>query len=249
MRNIQLATIAAIVLMSVSALTEDEDPFWDCDALPEDEQALCKLLAACSQIEDEEVRERCLEAALEDESDEVNVYEDGFDWPLQTQDRQPEATADEEEQAAEEPVKRRGLFGRIGRLVSSPIRAVLGGDGKDEKKEEVKTVENTQDEDDENEEVRETISWDAEIEKTGRIDRNVHLVLLSDGKLFEYIAPETLRFRKGEDVTVIHVNTWLTERFRLKGARGPTRDASLIPCHREDLKGNLKRKCKLMGVD
>ena len=234
---------------SLSALETE-----DCEDLPEDKQALCKLLAACNDIEDESARQRCYELALsDDESGEeiteqqVNnalneleelVQETEFSQAEQADSSDAETPEEGEsvEPDLEEESKRRGLFGRIARVVSAPVRALLPrDDGK------------TEDTEDQQEEPTED-EWGATIERTGRIDREVHLVLLDDGRLFEYISEENLRFRKDEGINVIFVKTWLTERYRLEGERGPVRDALLIPCHREDLKGNMLRKCKLMKV-
>ncbi|MCY4144253.1 MAG: hypothetical protein OXG08_11295 [Gammaproteobacteria bacterium] len=230
------------------------------DALSDDQVALLELLSACEKIEDEETRERCYELALKDSEDEGisdrdieeilgEIKGESSDQAAGTQ-LAPKEEVDNSQvgdsESAKEPKKRRGIFGRLARAVTSPIRAVLP-DGSDNKSDESESDEDKQM--DPNEESRGSSSYEAVVVRTGRIDRNVHLVLLDDDKLFEYISPANLRFRNDDTITVIHVETWLTEGYRLDGPRGPIQDAHLIPCHREDIKGNVKRKCELMGIE
>lgn len=252
-----------LVLSGVYLLSDEEKSDIDCDALPESKQALCKLLEHCSFIDDDQTRQRCYELALSDETvdDEGNLLEDVddvLDWLREGSERVSEGETELELQSIDEsdassndeesePQKRRGLFGRLAGALTAPVRAVLpGGKSKSSQDSDSDEPEPVIEESDENEQTK---RWEATIEKVGRVDRNVHLVLLDDGKLFEYIAPAELRFRKDEKVEVIHVDSWLTEKYRIDGERGPIRDALLIPCHREDLKGTMKRKCKLMGLD
>lgn len=252
-----------LVLSSVSLLSDEEPSEIDCDALPESKRALCKLLEQCSFIDDEATRQRCYELALSDEvvDEEGNLLEEideVLEWlredfeeesdestvpvlELESLDETEVASGDEET----EPRKRRGLLGRLAGALTAPVRAVLPG-GRSNPDEESDSDES---ESEESKGDEKTEKWEATIERVGRVDRNVHLVLLDDGTLFEYIAPAELRFRKNEKVEIIHVQSWLTEKYRIDGKRGPIRDALLIPCDRKDLKGNMKRKCKLMGLE
>lgn len=256
------------VLSSVPLLSDEEKSEIDCDALPESKRALCKLLEQCSFIDDESTRQRCYELALSDDmvDEEGNLLEDLDDvleWlredsdaishdetanetqlELETTDESDTSSSEEET----EPRKKRGLLGRLAGALTAPVRAVLPG-GRSNSDQTDDSVEQETEEPEGDEKRDKTTRWEATIERVGRVDRNVHLILLDDGKLFEYIANEELRFRKNDKVEVIHVQTWLTEKYRIDGNRGATRDALLIPCHREDLKGIMKRKCELMGLD
>lgn len=252
------------VLISVPLMSDEEKSEINCDALPESKRALCKLLEQCSSIDDESTRQRCYELALSDDmvDEEGNLLEDLDDvleWlredfeavshdetklELETTDESDTPSSDEET----EPRKRRGLFGRLAGALTAPVRAVLPG-GKSNSDQTDDSDEQETEEIEGDEKRDKTTRWEATIERAGRVDRNVHLILLDDGKLFEYIANEELRFRKNDKVEVIHVQTWLTEKYRIDGNRGAERDALLIPCHRKDLKGIMKRKCELMGLD
>lgn len=252
---------AGLFLLSGVFVFSEEDTAIDCDSLPEGKQALCNLLKQCSLIDNEATRQRCYELALEDDIRDADgnlpsdieavlnsLQAESESVPEQTVEVESathEASETNSAKSNDSQRKRRGIFGRLAGAITAPVRAVLpGGDGKTDASSNPN--ENEHKDKDENEQ---TNRWEATIQKVGRVDRNVHLVLLNDGNLFEYIAPSELRFRKDEKVEVIHVETWLTEKYRLDGERGPIRDALLIPCHREDLKGNMKRKCKLMGLN
>lgn len=263
--HISLLFAGLFVLASSSAFSEQTETEIDCDELPESKQALCKLLKQCSLINNEDTRQRCYELALEDEAldAEGNLPEDIEELldSLQTQSKstpietsairtetEPDAInsgATESDETNDGQPKKRGLFGRLTGALTAPVRAVLPrGQGKSDQ--DRATAKNQSRDLDGKEQTK---RWEATIEKVGRVDRDVHLILLDDGNLFEYIAPAELRFRKNDTVEVIHVQTWLTEKYRIDGNRGATRDALLIPCDREDLKGKMKRKCKLMGLD
>ena len=254
-----VATVLA--LLACSSLVADSES--ESSSLTEEQEALYDLLSACEKIEDEETQQRCYEIALADVDDESaipdlkQVFEKlGIEYDETESEQEEKPTPDGEttnedvakaDASTDTEPKKRGLFGRIARAVTSPIRAVLpSGDENDADKTD---AEQDQTDTDTDEESRGTTSWEAVVVRTGRIDRNVHLVLLDDGKLFEYITPANLRFRKNDSITVTHIDTWMTEDYRLDGPRGPIQDALLIPCHREDKKGNVKRKCKLMGID
>lgn len=262
--SIRYLITGLFVLSGTCLLCEEADNEIDCDSLPESKQALCKLLKQCSAIDNESTRQRCYELALTDEmlDEEGNLPSDIEELlnSLQTESKsapsktdtfgsEPEldtidGNATETDETQEKQRKRRGLFGRLAGAVTAPVRALLPGDDNSTKDSDSNKIEPN-----DTEENEQTERWEATIKKVGRVDRNVHLILLDDGNLFEYIAPSDLRFRKNDKVEVIHVQTWLTEKYRIDGNRGPIRDALLIPCDREDLKGTMKRKCKLMGLD
>ncbi len=254
------ATILTCLACGNLVWASEEDP----DTLSDEQTTLLELLSACEKIEDEETRQRCYELALDDSEDEdfsdrdieeilgeieeeSNAESDDHVGETQLAPHEvADSSQEDDSESANEPKRRRGLFGRLARAVTSPIRAVLPT-GSDNRNGNPEIDEDKQMDPDE--ESRGSTSYDAVVVRTGRIDRNVHLVLLDDDKLFEYISPANLRFRKDDTITVIHVETWLTEGYRLDGPRGPIQDAHLIPCHREDIKGNVKRKCELMGIE
>ncbi len=256
-----VATAAFAILTSDVLLQASEA---NADSLSDEQAALLELLSACEKIEDDATRQRCYEIALKDDQDEdissadiekilEELKEEGISEnveqiskPQSGPEESPDIPPLPEEETTNEPTKKRGLFGRLARAVTSPIRAVMP-QGSDSRKD--KPSDEGSEQTDTAEEPPGTASWDAVVVRTGRLDQNVHLVLMDDDKLFEYICPPNLRFRKDDTLTVIHVDTWLTESYRLDGPRGPIQDAHLIPCHREDRKGNVKRKCELMGID
>ena len=269
----ELGLLALVFAASSFCADESETQGIDCDALPEDKRALCQLLQACNQVEDEDARQRCFELALDEDGleDQDELLEEIADWMKELgitvqdeteaeQDNAEEssqASAEQESDQSSEPAastadkKPRGFFGRIGRALTAPIRGVLPKNRnqsddtptRDEASNEESSNNDELEEDDSDSE-----SWTSKVKRAGRLDRNVHLVLLDDGNLFEYITSPELRFRKNDTIKVTYLNTWLTEGYKLEGPRGPIQDAHLIPCYREDVKGNIKRKCELMKV-
>lgn len=263
--HISFLIAGLVVLSSACVFSEEAESEIDCDELPESKQALCKLLKQCSLIDNEETRQRCYELALGDETlDAEGDLPEDIQELLDSLEAESESTASatsavttktdtksvgngatKTEEANEGKRNRRGLLGRLTGALTAPVRAVLPS-GERKSVQDPASNKNQSEDLDGNEQTK---RWNATIEKVGRVDRDVHLILLDDGNLFEYIAPAELRFRKNDTVEVIHVQTWLTEKYRIDGNRGAIRDALLIPCDREDLKGKMKRKCTLMGLD
>lgn len=264
-RAIRFACLVAAALTALASGVLLQASEVDPDSLSDEQAALLELLSACEKIEDEDTRQRCYEIALKDDEDEdisipdiEKILEDlkgegisesvePISEPQSVPEESPQVPPLQESETTNEPTKKRGLFGRLARAVTSPIRAVMPKSS--DNNEQGKPNDEESEQADSKEEPRGTTSWDAVVVRTGRLDQNVHLVLFDDDKLFEYISPPNLRFRKNDTITVMHVETWLTESYRLDGPRGPIQDAHLIPCHREDRKGNVKRKCELMGID
>lgn len=226
------------VVLCFQSVSWGEESADKCTGLSADQEALCQLLASCREIENDTARQKCFEMAVNPSADEDSqVSEDPQSGRTPQSVGIPEPSVVEDvtigdvqsppsAEVIDEPKKKRGVFGRIG----GAIRNVVRGDRKEE----------TESESDHEE-------WSEKIvAKTGRIDRNVFLVVLDDGNLYKYSSPPEKRLQIGQKVSVQHIKTWATDSYRITPHSGGTYQAYRIRCERKYLVGTPKKHCEMM---